>query len=110
MGQSDSLPVKIKADEDEELELKGYRVHRGRCALACLLVALSLGLFSFLIPHYLLTTSVYYSCYRSTLHITRLAQGYQNVDVLSRMSAPTRYKSSRQGKKTFFLFVCWKNF
>ena len=50
MGQSESsLPVKVKADGEEELELKGYRVHRGRCALACLVVALTLGLLLILI-------------------------------------------------------------
>lgn len=44
MGQSESLPVKISSNGTEELELKGYRVHLGRCALACLAVVLTLGL------------------------------------------------------------------
>lgn len=44
MGQSDSLPVKINADGTDELEVRGYRVHRGRCALACVALILTLGL------------------------------------------------------------------
>ncbi len=44
MGQSDSLPVKINADGTDELEVRGYRVHRGRCALACAALILTLGL------------------------------------------------------------------
>ena len=50
MGQKESsLIVKVKVDGEEELEIKGYRVHRGRCALACLFVAFTLGLLLILI-------------------------------------------------------------
>ncbi|KAI9554376.1 hypothetical protein GHT06_019648 [Daphnia sinensis] len=44
MGQSESLPVKINEDGTDQLEVKGYQVHRGRCALACLVVLLTFGL------------------------------------------------------------------
>ncbi len=44
MGQRDSVPVKVKVNGDDQLELKGYRVHRGRYVLACLVVVLTFGL------------------------------------------------------------------
>lgn len=44
MGLSGSLPVKINTDGTDELEVRGYRVHRGRCALACLALVVSFGL------------------------------------------------------------------
>ena len=49
MGQSDSLPIKINTDGTDTLEVKGYRVNRGRCALACLAVVVTLGLLLVLI-------------------------------------------------------------
>ena len=44
MGQSDSLPVKIDADDKNQLLARGYRLHHGRCALATLAIILTFGL------------------------------------------------------------------
>jgi len=50
MGQSDSLPVKIiSQDGKDELQVKGYRLHKRRCALAALVILLTLGLVLILI-------------------------------------------------------------
>ena len=53
MGQSDSLPVKINCGNrqlgEDELQVKGYRLHRGRCALSALAILFTLGLVMILV-------------------------------------------------------------
>ena len=46
---------------------------------------------------------------RSAMGSTRLAQGYQNVDVLQGMLTGTRYQNISQGIYTyFFSIIKWK--
>lgn len=45
---------------------------------------------------------------RPAIDSTRLAQGYQNVDVLHGMLTGTRYKNTSQGIQTFFNVINWK--
>lgn len=45
MGQTDSLPIRINVDDEkDELQVKGYRLHKRRCALSALAILLTLGL------------------------------------------------------------------
>ena len=44
MGSSESIPVKIKVGEKEEIQIKGYRPHLGRSIAAVFAIVLSFGL------------------------------------------------------------------